>query len=38
MMNDQRIIILFVKYPEKGRVKTRLARTLGDEEAVNIEE
>lgn len=36
MMNDQRVIILFVKYPEKGRVKTRLARTLGDEAAVDI--
>lgn len=35
-MNDQRVIILFVKYPEKGRVKTRLARTLGDEAAVSI--
>lgn len=36
MVNDQRIIILFVKYPEEGRVKTRLARTLGDEKAVSI--
>jgi len=35
-MNDQRVIILFVKYPQKGRVKTRLARTLGEEQAVSI--
>ena len=36
MVNDQRVIILFVKYPEKGRVKTRLARSLGDDAAVKI--
>ncbi len=36
MMNERRIIILFVKYPQQGRVKTRLARTVGDEEAVLI--
>jgi len=36
MVNAQRVIILFVKYPEKGRVKTRLARTMGDEMAVSI--
>ncbi len=35
-MKDRRIIILFVKYPQKGRVKTRLARTLGDDAAVSI--
>lgn len=36
MVNDKRIIILFVKYPQQGRVKTRLARTVGDEAAVHI--
>ncbi len=36
MVNDKQIIILFVKYPQRGRVKTRLARTLGDEAAVHI--
>lgn len=35
-MSSQRVIILFVKYPEKGRVKTRLARTMGAERAVSI--
>lgn len=35
-MRDRRVIILFVKHPEPGRVKTRLARTLGDEEAADI--
>ena len=35
-MNDRRVIILFVKYPQAGQVKTRLARKLGDEAAVII--
>ncbi len=35
-MNDKRVIILLVKYPQKGRVKTRLAQTLGDEAAVAV--
>lgn len=29
-------IIYFVKYPEAGRVKTRLAKTVGDQSAVEI--
>jgi len=35
-MNAQRVIILFVKYPQAGRVKTRLALKLGDEATVSI--
>jgi len=35
-MDDRRIIILFVKFPQPGQVKTRLARTVGDEVAVGI--
>lgn len=30
------VLLIFVKNPIPGRVKTRLARTLGDEEAVRI--
>ena len=29
-------ILYFVKYPEPGKVKTRLAKTLGDEEATRV--
>jgi rSAM/selenodomain-associated transferase 1 len=29
-------IILFLKYPVKGKVKTRLAKTIGDEKAVRL--
>lgn len=36
MVNDLRVIILLVKYPQPGQVKTRLARTLGNEAAVSI--
>ena len=32
----QRAILLFVKYPEPGRVKTRLAAKVGAQEAVEI--
>jgi len=28
---EKRALILFLKYPEKGKVKTRLAKTLGDD-------
>ena len=31
-----RVIVVFVKYPEPGRVKTRLAATVGNERAVEI--
>jgi hypothetical protein len=29
-------IIIFIKYPEKGRVKTRLAQRIGAEKAINL--
>lgn len=32
-MHPEQCLILFVKYPEKGQVKTRLARFLGEERA-----
>ncbi|MEX2294671.1 MAG: TIGR04282 family arsenosugar biosynthesis glycosyltransferase [Gemmatimonadota bacterium] len=32
----RRILLVFAKAPEPGRVKTRLARTLGEEEAARI--
>jgi hypothetical protein len=35
-MNLDRCIILFVKYPEKGKVKTRLSSVLGDETTRNL--
>lgn len=35
-MSDQRLLIIFVKNLEKGRVKTRLAKTLGDEKAMQV--
>jgi hypothetical protein len=35
-MNDCRIVALFVKAPIPGRVKTRLARDIGDEAACSI--
>lgn len=31
-----RLLIIFVKNPELGKVKTRLAKTLGDEKALEI--
>jgi len=30
------LLIIFTKNPEKGKVKTRLAATLGDEEALDV--
>ena len=30
------LLIIFTKNPEKGRVKTRLAKTIGEEEALKI--
>lgn len=35
-MDLSRCIILFVKYPEKGKVKTRLSARLGDETTRNL--
>ncbi len=34
-MDDQRLLV-FVKFPEKGKVKTRLARAIGDEAALAL--
>ena len=35
-MTDNDRLIIFVKNPEIGRVKTRLAKTIGDEQALSI--
>ncbi|MFM9950842.1 MAG: TIGR04282 family arsenosugar biosynthesis glycosyltransferase [Saprospiraceae bacterium] len=35
-MNDNRALLLFVRNPEKGKVKTRLAQDLGDDQALAI--
>ncbi len=35
-MNTPHCILLYVKYPEAGRVKTRLARTIGNRHAVAV--
>lgn len=32
-MKDKKLLLIFVKNPEKGTVKTRLAKTIGDEKA-----
>ena len=32
----RRAILVFVKYPDPGRVKTRLAATIGTEQALEI--
>ena len=37
-MNDKRCVILFVKLPEKGRVKSRLALHAGEDVAVRLYE
>ena len=34
--NDERRLLLFVRLPEKGRVKTRLARAIGEEAACDF--
>lgn len=37
MQDDMRqAMLLFVKYPTPGRVKTRLAKTIGDQEAARL--
>lgn len=33
---DDRCLLFFIKYPEKGRVKTRLAASIGDERALKL--
>ncbi len=35
-MNCQRLLIIFTKNPEAGKVKTRLASAIGDEKALEI--
>ena len=35
-MNDKRLLMLFVRNPELGKVKTRLAASVGPEEALEI--
>ncbi len=35
-MVSNKCIILFVKYPEKGKVKTRLSARIGDETTLNL--
>lgn len=35
-MNQNNLLLIFVKNPEKGAVKTRLAQTLGNEKAYQI--
>lgn len=35
-MQNKKAIILFTKNPELGKVKTRLAKTIGDEKALEI--
>ena len=33
---DDRCLLFFIKDPEKGKVKTRLASAVGDQMAVNL--
>ncbi|MDZ7716750.1 MAG: TIGR04282 family arsenosugar biosynthesis glycosyltransferase [Balneolaceae bacterium] len=35
-MAEQNVLLIFVKNPEKGKVKTRLAKTIGDEKALEV--
>jgi rSAM/selenodomain-associated transferase 1 len=35
-MNKKRLLIIFVKNPELGKCKTRLAATIGDQKALNF--
>ncbi len=37
-MNDGRLLIIFTKNPEAGRVKTRLAHGVGEEKALEVYE
>lgn len=36
MAKEQTLIIIFTRNPELGKVKTRLAKTIGDQSALNI--
>lgn len=35
-MKSKKLLLIFVKNPEKGKVKTRLAKTVGDDKAYKI--
>ena len=35
-MDDKKLLMIFVKNPEKGKVKTRLAASVGNDKAYNI--
>ena len=37
-VNMNRLLVIFTKNPEAGRVKTRLARSVGEEKALEIYE
>jgi len=36
MANNKECIIVFAKYPQPGKVKTRLAKSIGNKKAVNL--
>ncbi|TVQ67296.1 MAG: glycosyltransferase [Balneolaceae bacterium] len=36
MFPEERAVIIFIKNPEKGKVKTRLAKEMGEEKALEI--
>ncbi len=36
MQSNKNALIIFIKNPEKGKVKTRLAKTIGDDKALAI--
>ena len=35
-MSEKNVLLIFVKNPEKGKVKTRLAETIGDDKALEV--
>lgn len=35
-MSEKECILVYVKFPEKGKVKTRLARDIGNEQAIEL--
>jgi len=35
-MNSDNLLMIFIRNPELGKVKTRLAKTLGDEKALHV--
>jgi len=36
MKNDKVLVVQYAKWPELGKVKTRIAKTVGDKKALNI--